>query len=143
MLHPLKHSLSLLCLGTVACFVVSCGSTGGHGGAWQAKLGPVPVNRKIPPVAMLQEVNLKQDMIEHNGNDLALTIDKTARLTAFLMYEHNVPLSHVVPHYHWPRRGVTPPNKDCPHFLLDNGRPGATWQWFLDRVQAHYSRLVP
>lgn len=240
MLRPLKHSLSLLCLGTVACFIASCGSTGGgHGGTWQSKLGPVPVDRKLPPEAMLKEVNLKQDMIkkgtvgrryfrpmnvtyitihatenptgnayahalalkrgalrahkrpggnrigfltwhftvqddvavqhlptneqgehadfdgpgnnhsvaiemcEHRGNDLALTIDKTAKLTAFLMYEHNVSLSHVVPHYHWPRRGVSPPNKDCPHFLLDNGRPGATWQWFLNRVQAHYSRLVP
>ncbi|MFZ4768092.1 MAG: N-acetylmuramoyl-L-alanine amidase family protein [Roseimicrobium sp.] len=83
------------------------------------------------------------EMCEHRGNDIARTIDKTARLTAFLMWEHNIPISNVVPHYHWPRRGVNPPNKDCPHFLLDNGRPGATWRWFLGRVQAHYARLVP
>lgn len=83
------------------------------------------------------------EMCEHRGNDIARTIDRTARLAAFLMVEHKVPLNRVVPHYHWPRRGVTPPNKDCPHFLLDNGRPGATWNWFLGRVQAHYSRIVP
>ncbi|TLD71439.1 N-acetylmuramoyl-L-alanine amidase [Phragmitibacter flavus] len=83
------------------------------------------------------------EMCEHRGNDLALTIDKTAKLTAFLMYEHQIPLSNVVGHYHWPRRGLNPPNKNCPHFLLDNGRPGPKWRWFLSRVKAHYERLVP
>jgi N-acetylmuramoyl-L-alanine amidase len=83
------------------------------------------------------------EMCEHRGNDLARTIDRTAKLAAFLMVEHNVPLSRVVPHYHWPRRGANPPNKDCPHFLLDNGRPGATWRWFIQRVEAHHARLVP
>jgi len=34
-------------------------------------------------------------------------------------------------------------HKDCPHFLLNNGKPGATWRWFQSRVQAHYSRIVP
>lgn len=233
----LRLPLPFACLGAAVLFLVSCQSTG-HGGGWQAKLGPVPVDRKVPPVAMLKEVNLKQDMIkkgtygrrylrpmkvryitihetenptgtaynhalalkrgalrahkrkggnrigfltwhftvqedvaiqhlptneqgEHadfdgpgnnysigiemcdfRGNDIPRTIDRTAKLAAFLMVEHHVPIDHVVPHYHWPRRGVNPPNKDCPHFLLDNGRPGATWQWFLDRVEAHYSRIV-
>jgi len=221
-------------------FVLSCKTASSpRGTSWESRLGPVPVDRKLPPIAMLGEVNLKQDMIrmgtagrrtfrrmnpryitihstqnytgdaynhalalkrgalkatrrrggnrigfltwhftvqdnvalqhlptneqgehadfdgpgnnysvaiemcEHRGNDLAKTIDKTARLTAYLMYEHNIPLRNVVPHYHWPRRGVSPPNKDCPHFLLENGKPGRTWNWFLARVQAHYSRLVP
>ena len=83
------------------------------------------------------------EMCEHRGNNLAMTIDKTARLTAYLMYTYRIPLAGVVPHYHWPRRGVSPPNKDCPHFLLDNGRPGATWRWFLSRVDMHYRRIVP
>jgi N-acetylmuramoyl-L-alanine amidase len=239
LLRPLRILLPLSCLGAVVWFAASCETTSTRSGSWQARLGPVPVGRKLPPVAMLQEVNLKQDMIkkgtvgrrtfrpmkvryitihstqnptgdaykhalalkrgalrahkrrggnrigfltwhftvqdnvaiqhlptneqgehadfdgpgnnssigiemcEHQGNDIARTIDKTARLAAFLMHEHSVPLSHVVPHYHWPRRGVSPPNKDCPHFLLENGRPGATWRWFLERVEAHYSRLVP
>jgi N-acetylmuramoyl-L-alanine amidase len=239
MLRSLRLLLPLGCLGALAWFIVGCETTSRRGGGWQARLGPVPIERKLPPVAMLQEVNLKQDIIkkgtvgrryhrpmnaryitihstqnysgdaynhalalkrgalrapkrrggnrigfltwhftvqdnvaiqhlptneqgehadfdgpgnnysigiemcEHRGNDLALTIDKTAKLTAFLMLEHNIPLSHVVPHYHWPRRGASPPNKDCPHFLLENGRPGATWRWFLSRVQAHHSRLVP
>ncbi len=82
------------------------------------------------------------EMCEHKGNDLALTIDNTAKLTAYLMYSKGIPLRNVVPHYHWPRKGVSPEHKDCPHFLLENGVPGRTWNWFLNRVQAHYSRIV-
>ena len=238
MLRHLRPLFPFTWLSIIA-LLASCESTGGgRSGSWQAKLGNVPVDRKVQPEAMLREVNLKQDMIpkktygrryfrpmnvryitihstqnptggaynhalalkrgalratkrkggtrigfltwhftvqddlaiqhlptneqgehadfdgpgnnysigiemcEHRGNDLARTIDKTAKLAAFLMYEHRVPLSRVVPHYHWPRRGAKPPNKDCPHFLLENGRPGATWKWFLNRVQAHHSRLV-
>ncbi|RBP45089.1 N-acetylmuramoyl-L-alanine amidase [Roseimicrobium gellanilyticum] len=83
------------------------------------------------------------EMCEHRGNNLAQTIDRTAKLTAYLMYEHGLSIDRVVPHYHWPRRGLNPPNKNCPHFLLENGRPGATWRWFKARVQAHYNRIVP
>lgn len=83
------------------------------------------------------------EMCEHRGNDLALTIDKTARLAAYLSHVYQIPISHVVPHYHWPRRGQNPPNKNCPHFLLENGRPGQRWRWFLGRVQLHLKRLQP
>jgi N-acetylmuramoyl-L-alanine amidase len=85
------------------------------------------------------------EMCEHRGNDQALTIDRTARLTAYLMYTYNIPLNHVVPHYHWPRISpyIKDPHKDCPHFLLDGGRPGGTWRWFLERVNKHYSRIIP
>lgn len=81
------------------------------------------------------------EMCEHKGNNLALTIDRTARLAASLMYHQNIPITHVVPHYHWPRRGYNPANKNCPHFLLEDGKPGRTWAWFLARVQAHYRRI--
>lgn len=85
------------------------------------------------------------EMCEHNGNDIALTIDRTARLTAYLMYTYGIPLDHVVPHYHWPRISpyIKDPHKNCPHFLMDNGRPGSTWQWYLGRVNLHYSRILP
>lgn len=83
------------------------------------------------------------EMCENRGNDLAWTVDRTARLAAYLMYVHRIPLGNVVPHYHWPRHGTSPLHKDCPHFLLNNGRPGATWRWFQSRVQAHYNRIVP
>lgn len=85
------------------------------------------------------------EMCEHHGNDIGLTIDKTARLAAALMYSYGIPLNHVVPHYHWPRISpyIQDPHKDCPHFLLDGGRPGRTWQWFLNRVNLHYNRLIP
>ncbi len=82
------------------------------------------------------------EMAEHRGNDLAETIDRTAKLTASLMAAHGIPLKNVVPHYHWPRHGFKPPNKNCPHFLLDRGKPRGTWNWFKSRVKRHYDRLV-
>ncbi|WP_052574108.1 N-acetylmuramoyl-L-alanine amidase [Haloferula sp. BvORR071] len=78
------------------------------------------------------------EMCENRGNNRAVTIEHTAMLTAKLMHENGIPLSHVVPHYHWPRAGKNPPNKNCPHFLMDNGRPGAKWRWFLSRVNFYY-----
>ncbi|MCB1212570.1 MAG: N-acetylmuramoyl-L-alanine amidase, partial [Verrucomicrobiales bacterium] len=83
------------------------------------------------------------EMCEHRGNDLALTIDRTARLAAYLCYTYQIPLSHVVPHHHWPRAGVSPAHKDCPHFLLDKGKQAGTWKWFQNRVKFHLERLVP
>jgi N-acetylmuramoyl-L-alanine amidase len=81
------------------------------------------------------------EMCEHRGSNIAQTVDRTARLTAILMKRQGIPLRNVVPHYHWPRRGQKPPNKNCPHFLLDNGRPGPKWRAFLARVNYHHQRL--
>lgn len=81
------------------------------------------------------------EMCEERGSNKAATIDRTAKLTAVLMKKHGIPLRNVVPHYHWPRRGASPPNKNCPHFLLDNGRPGKKWRWFQGRVNHYYQRL--
>lgn len=238
-MRHLRLLLPLIVFVVLLMTMASCRTTSSRGNTWESRLGSVPITNKVPPVALLKEVNLKQDMVrlgtvgrkkfrpmkvryitihstqnytgnaynhalalkrgaltatkrpggnrigfliwhftvqddvaiqhlptneqgehadfdgpgnnysigiemcEHHGNDLAATIDHTAKLTAFLMWEHQVPLGNVVPHYHWPRRGLNPPNKDCPHFLLENGRPGPTWRWFLGRVQAHYSRIVP
>jgi N-acetylmuramoyl-L-alanine amidase len=81
------------------------------------------------------------EMCEHRGSSRAATVERTAKLAAVLMKRHGIPLKNVVPHYHWPRRGASPPNKNCPHFLLDNGRPGAKWRAFQGRVNYHYRRL--
>jgi N-acetylmuramoyl-L-alanine amidase len=81
------------------------------------------------------------EMCEHQGNDIGLTIDRTARLAAYLMRAYNLSLSQVKGHYHWPRKGLSVPNKDCPHFLMDNGRPGARWAAFQRLVQSQYQRL--
>lgn len=78
------------------------------------------------------------EMCEHRGSDLRTTIDRTARLTAYLMHTKRIPLSNVVPHQHWPRRGLSEPHKNCPHFLLDNGRPGRKWREFLALVKQYY-----
>jgi N-acetylmuramoyl-L-alanine amidase len=81
------------------------------------------------------------EMCEHRGSSRVATMERTAKLTAILMKKHRIPLRNVVPHYHWPRRGRHPANKNCPHFLMDNGRPGAKWRGFLGRVNYYYQRL--
>jgi N-acetylmuramoyl-L-alanine amidase len=81
------------------------------------------------------------EMCEERGSNLNATIDRTAKLTAYLMYTKGIPLSGVVPHYHWPRRGTSTPHKNCPHFLLDNGRPGRKWKAFQTRVNGYYRMI--
>jgi N-acetylmuramoyl-L-alanine amidase len=82
------------------------------------------------------------EMCEHYGNSIPQTLQRTAKLAACLMREHNIPLSHVVPHYYWARVGTTPLHKPCPHYLMDGGRPGRQWGWFLSQVRAEYQRLT-
>jgi N-acetylmuramoyl-L-alanine amidase len=85
------------------------------------------------------------EMCENRGNSIANTIDKTARLTAWLMKEHGIPISRVVPHMHW--RMIRHDDhrdlgyKACPHFLLDRGRLGPKWNAFLARVEAYRRAL--
>lgn len=81
------------------------------------------------------------EMCENRGNNRAATVDRTAKLTAVLMKKNGIPLRNVVPHYHWPRRGKHPANKNCPHFLMDRGRPGPKWRGFLNRVNHYYTRI--
>ncbi|MES2474622.1 MAG: N-acetylmuramoyl-L-alanine amidase [Verrucomicrobiota bacterium] len=81
------------------------------------------------------------EMCENRGNSRSRTLEHTAMLTAVLMKQNGIPLKNVVPHYHWPRRGKSPAHKNCPHYLLNNGRPGAKWRWFQGRVNAYYRQL--
>jgi N-acetylmuramoyl-L-alanine amidase len=82
------------------------------------------------------------EMCENRGSNRATTVDRTARLTAILMHAYDIPLRNVVPHYHWPRyKYKDNPHKNCPHFLLDNGRPGKTWKQYLARVD-YYHKIV-
>lgn len=71
------------------------------------------------------------EMCEKRGDSIVRTYDRTAKLCAYLMKEHNIPLRNVVPHYYWTR-------KDCPKPLLDHGRPGYKWGWFISRVDYYY-----
>lgn len=82
------------------------------------------------------------EMCENRGNSRSATIERTAKLTAYLMHKHKIPLRKVVPHYHWPRKGLSQPHKNCPHYLLDNGHPGAKWQWFLAKVNKYYKSIT-
>lgn len=85
------------------------------------------------------------EMCENRGNSRARTLDNTARLVACLMRQHGIPLDHVVPHQHWRMirhdDGRDLGHKNCPHFLLDHGRPGVKWQAFLAKIDACYRAL--
>ena len=82
------------------------------------------------------------EMCEHPGNSRIRTVDRTAKLAAYLMYKYGIPLSRVVPHYHWPRHGRSPAHKNCPHFLLDNGRPGRKWRGFQAKVKGYHDDIT-
>jgi hypothetical protein len=69
-------------------------------------------------------------------------MERTAKLAANLMYHHKIPIENIRAHYHWPREGYSTPNKNCPHFLMENGMPGDTWRWFVGRINRHHQRLV-
>jgi len=85
--------------------------------------------------------SLGLEMCENRGNSRSRTVDRTAKLAAYLMKKHNIPLRNVVPHYHWPRRGLSKPHKNCPHYLLDNGKPGAKWRGFQAKVKGYYDQI--
>lgn len=82
------------------------------------------------------------EMCEHDGNSQVATMERTAKLAANLMYHHKIPIENIRAHYHWPREGYSTPNKNCPHFLMENGRPGDTWRWFVGRINQHHQRLL-
>ncbi len=65
------------------------------------------------------------------------SVDRAARLTAWLMHLHDIKLKRVVPHHHWPR---WPNNwhKPCPRIFMTNGKPGQKWDAFLDRVKYYH-----
>lgn len=86
--------------------------------------------------------SLGLEMCENRGNSRSATLERTAKLTAYLMKRHRIPIRNVVPHYHWPRVGNRIPNKNCPHFLLDNGRPGAKWKAYQDKVMVYYNLIT-
>ncbi len=81
------------------------------------------------------------EMCEHRGNSRQRTLDRTAKLCASLMHQYKIPLKNVVPHQHWPRKGTKPEHKNCPHFLMTNGRPGKKWSQFLRSVKRQYNRI--
>jgi N-acetylmuramoyl-L-alanine amidase len=81
------------------------------------------------------------EMCVNRGNNIDMTIDRTARLTAALMRQYNIPLSNVVPHMHWHMirysDGRDLGYKQCPRILLDGGRLGPKWNAFIAKVSSY------
>ena len=82
------------------------------------------------------------EMCENAGGSRSATVNRTAELIAYLMDKHDIPLSRVVPHQHWRMirysDGRDLGQKNCPHFLLDNGKPGSRWRSFLKKVASNH-----
>lgn len=74
------------------------------------------------------------EMGEVRSHNPIVTWNRSAKLTAVLMKQYNIPLRNVVPHYYWT-------GKNCPAPLLTNGRPGYKWSWFVSRVD-YYRRCL-
>ncbi|MFZ4773836.1 MAG: N-acetylmuramoyl-L-alanine amidase family protein [Terrimicrobiaceae bacterium] len=83
------------------------------------------------------------EMCVNRTNNIAKTIDLTARLTAKLMKQYHIAIHHVVPHNYWRRirysDGRDLGHKQCPQILMDHGKPGGKWNAFLAKV-AFYAR---
>ncbi len=81
------------------------------------------------------------EMCENRGNSLDATMERTARLCAYLMRQYRIPLENIVPHQHWRRirysDGRDLGHKNCPHFLMTNGQPGPKWDAFKRRIQKY------
>ena len=81
------------------------------------------------------------EMCVNRGNNIEITIDRTAQLTAKLMREYDIPLDHVVPHMHWRMIRYGDHRdlgfKKCPRILLDGGRLGPKWSAFMAKVSSY------
>ena len=81
------------------------------------------------------------EMCVNRGNNLDITIDRTAQLTAKLIRQYKIPLSHVVPHMHWRMIRYSDHRdlgyKKCPRILLDGGRLGPKWSAFIAKVSSY------
>jgi len=81
------------------------------------------------------------EMCVNRGNNIEITIDRTAQLTAKLMREYDIPLDHVVPHMHWRMIRYSDHRdlgfKKCPRILLDGGRLGPKWSAFMAKVSSY------
>jgi N-acetylmuramoyl-L-alanine amidase len=81
------------------------------------------------------------EMCVNRGNNIDITIDRTARLTGALIRQYGIPLNHVVPHMHWRMirydDGRDLGYKQCPRILLDGGRLGPKWSAFIAKVSTY------
>lgn len=85
------------------------------------------------------------EMCEDRGNSRSGTTDRTARLCAYLMKKHGIPLENIVPHQHWRMiryaDGRDLGHKRCPKFMISGGRLNSQWYAFKAKVARYHSRL--
>jgi N-acetylmuramoyl-L-alanine amidase len=85
------------------------------------------------------------EMCENRDGSWSRTMDRTARFVAVMMKEYNIPLEHIVPHYHWrmirydDRKDLG--HKSCPHLLMDGGKPGRKWAAFKAKIERYRRQL--
>lgn len=62
------------------------------------------------------------------------TLDRAAELIADLRGQFGIGMDKIVPHYFWKMVHFNNWHKPCPAILMDNGKPGAKWDAFRNRV---------
>ena len=85
------------------------------------------------------------EMCENRDGSWSRTMDRTARFIAVLMKEYRIPLSQVVPHQHWRMirysDGRDLGHKNCPHLLMEGGKPGKKWADFKSKIDRYRRQL--
>lgn len=82
------------------------------------------------------------EMCENAGSNQQQTIDRTARLVAWICLTEKIPVTNVKMHWHWPqsKKDGSKYAKPCPHFFFTDGntpQPNQRWASFLQAVERY------
>ena len=74
-------------------------------------------------------------MCEKAGGNQQQTLDRTARLVAWICLTEKIQITNVRMHWHWPqtKKGGSKHAKPCPHFFFTDGdvsQPNQRWTSF-------------
>jgi len=72
-----------------------------------------------------------------NRSRQAAALDRAARLAAWVSKSRGIPVSNIVPHYHWPQVHFHNHQKNCPSILLEGGKPGPRWDAYLRKIASY------
>jgi len=70
----------------------------------------------------------------HESGRQQRALDRAAELIADVRKRFGIGMDNVVPHYYWTMHRYSNWHKPCPAILMDNGRTGAKWDAFRNRV---------
>lgn len=85
------------------------------------------------------------EICENVDSSREVATDRAAKLAAGLMHKHGIKIENIKAHYHWERirytDGKNLGHKNCPHFLMTNGKPGPKWDAYVLKIQRYYQAM--